>query len=102
MNITVNKLLDVDRKARQMLDEAQQYYNRTLSEIESEKAAMQREFSDKGRHHLEELRQEQQQELQQYADAAQQRAQRLLAAMEARYEQNHLQWEDELYHRTIF
>lgn len=102
VNTTVNKLLDVDREARQMLDEAQQYYDRTLREIETEKEAMRADFTRKARQHLEELETAQAQELEETAGAVRSRAAGLRAAMEARYEQNHAQWEEELYRKTIY
>jgi F0F1-type ATP synthase membrane subunit b/b' len=33
----VDQLLEIDRKARQAIDEAQQYYDNTMKEIEAEK-----------------------------------------------------------------
>ena len=55
MNTVVNKLLDVDRDARRIVDEAQQYYDNTMEEIETEKKKMLAVFKDREKRRVEEL-----------------------------------------------
>lgn len=101
MNTVVNKLLDVDREARQMLDEAQQYYDRTIQEIEREKQRMLNEFNHKAETHIQELSEEQSAELSEAVSAVNARTQAVRDAMQAHYNQHHIGWEDEIYRMVV-
>lgn len=96
MNNNVNKLLDVDRQARQMLDEAQQYYERTLYEIQQEKQEMMESYSRRGKQHLETLTAELADEVDEVVQTVRARTAGLLADMQAHYDQHHEQWETTL------
>lgn len=97
LNTIVNKLLDVDREARQMLDEAQQYHDRTMREIEAEKQRMLSEFNEKAGRHIHELSEEQNAEVAEAVAAIQARTGAVRKSMEAHYDNCHRQWEDEIY-----
>lgn len=97
MDTIVNKLLDVDRQARQMLDEAQQYYERTMREIEQEKQRMLDEFNQKAERHIRELEEEQAGEVAEAVAGIRTRTERLRGAMEAHYDREHAGWEDAVF-----
>lgn len=101
MNTVVNKLLDVDKEARQLLDDAQQYYDRTLQEIEQEKVKLHDAYAEKGETHIRELQAEQAGEVDEVVGEVRRRTGELRQAMEARYNEYHRQWEDALFNRTI-
>lgn len=96
MNTVVDKLLEVDKEARRMLDEAQQYYDNTLAELEDEKRRMWESYAAKAKLHLETLEAEQQQEVAEVVAEVRERTARLIRTMEDHYERNHRQWEDGL------
>lgn len=101
MNTMVNQLLDVDKEARQMLDEAQQYYDRTLADLQDEKKSLLERYTEKAAHHLADLKAQQAAEVDDEVNALHDRTVSLLQAMEARFRQYRQQWVDELTEKCI-
>lgn len=101
MNSNVNQLLDADREARQRLDEAQQYYDRTLAEIEGEKKKLLAAYTEKAELHFRKLEEELADEVSEAVEAVRTRTASTIAQMDARYDRLHEQWEDELVKRCI-
>lgn len=101
MNASVNKLLDVDREARQTLDEAQQYYDQTLLEIQEEKAQMLLSYTQRAEKHLTLLKAELDSEVDETMKSVRERTAELLAQMDAHYEEHHQQWEDQMVQKCI-
>lgn len=96
MDTVVNKLLDVDREARQMLDEAKQYAERTAKEVEEEKAKIRAEYTEKADRHVRDLEAEQAGEVEEVQQQEEERMERLLAAMETHYRENRASWVEAL------
>lgn len=101
MNTAVSKLLDVDKKARQQLDDAQQYYDRTMQEIQQEKQAMEQLYKSKGQEHIHALRDQLDEEVAQLIGQTEQVKREKTAALQAQYDQHHTAWENHLYHAVI-
>jgi len=74
LNAIVDKLLDVDKEARQTIDGAQQYYDKTLEDIQADKQRVRRQYYDKAKGHIDQLK---------IANDAQ--AEEEIAVIEARY-----------------
>lgn len=96
MNTNVNKLLDADREARRLLDEARQYYDRTMVEIQEEKNKLLAAYKEKADLHIHALEDEQGGEIEETMEAVRKRTASTIAAMDARYDELHSQWEQEL------
>lgn len=101
MESVVGKLLDVDREARMILDEAQQYYDATIEEIAAEKKRMTADYEARATKHLEDVKRAESGGMEQAADEIHERYARLTAAIDGTYAQNHAEWEDELYKRCM-
>lgn len=101
LNTIVNKLLDVDKEARLILDEAQQYYDKTIEEIDKEKQAMQVAYIAKGDAHIEQLRSAEQQNTEDSIAGIQKKYAVLTQQIEDSYNQNHLSWETALFEKCV-
>lgn len=101
MNTVVNKLLDVDKQARQILDEAQQYYDRTISDIETEKQKITAEYENKAKSHYDEIGETEGDNIEDATKEIEEKYARLTKEMDETFESGHTRWEDELYNRCI-
>lgn len=97
----VNKLLDVDKQARQILDEARQYYDRTISDIEAEKKKMAEEYEKRAKHHLEDIEYSEGAAVKEAADKNEKLYSRLTAEMDETFEKNRAAWVDELFNKCV-
>lgn len=101
LNTMMNQLLDVDKEARQILDDAQQYYDRTLLDIQEEKKRLREHYNEKAAQHLGILTSTQTAEVDEAVNKLRDRTTVLLEAMNARYDQYRQQWVDELTEKCI-
>lgn len=101
MNTNVNRLLELDRAARQMLDEAQQYYDRTLYETEEEKKKMLADYSERGKLHIEALKNELDDEVSETLQQVRSRTAAIDDEMKKAYEINEHQWVSEIVSRCL-
>lgn len=97
MSNAVNQLLDVDRQARLILDEAQHYHDETMKEIEQEKSRMQRDFQTRAKSHLDQVEQTESAAAREAAGNVQVKYTRLGVQLEAHFTAHHREWEDELF-----
>lgn len=101
MKSAVNQLLDVDKEARQMLEEAQQYYDRTLLEIQEEKKLLLETYTKKSQDHVNNLEEQLRQDIEGVVQTVEERTKTLLTAMESRFEEHRDAWEEELFRRVV-
>lgn len=101
MNIEVNKLLDVDKQARLIIDEAQQYYDRTLSDIEAEKQKLMAEYEKKAKAHYDKIEAAERESSAIATKEIEEKYARLTAEMDEAFEKGHASWEDGLFVRCI-
>ncbi|MCL2035584.1 MAG: hypothetical protein FWG94_12775 [Oscillospiraceae bacterium] len=101
MNTVVNKLLDVDRDARRIVDEAQQYYDNTMEEIETEKKKMLAVFKDREKRRVEELERLEDEKVLKDTGKIKQRYAALTEELLRAFEDSHAKWEYELYEKCI-
>lgn len=101
MESAVGKLLDVDKEARMILDEAQQYYDKTIEEIDGEKKRITEGYEQRAQKHLEDIRKSESAGAVEAAAEIRERYGRLTSAIDEAYELNHAKWEDELYNRCM-
>ena len=101
MATVVDKLLEIDRRARQTIDEAQQYYDNTLKETERDCEALREEYHHKVEAHLEQVRQIEESAARERTLAIRERFNLIEAELSSAWEENHTVWEQELYERCV-
>ncbi len=101
MNTIVDKLLDVDKEARALLDEAQQYYEKTVAEIEVEKQQLYNEYKRRVEKHIASAHRAHQSEAEEAITTIKARQDAIALEMESVYQQNHKQWQDDLFQRCV-
>lgn len=99
MDTMVNRLLDVDRQAKQILEEARQYHDKTLEELEQEKKRILGEYTEKANRHIEDARASDNTDADDAVGAIRQRYAALTEKLEALYAAEHAGWEYELLRR---
>lgn len=99
MDTVVNKLLDMDKQARQILDEAKQYYDRTIEEIENEKQAITKLYNDKAHAHIEAVRTAETADAEDSIATIRARTTILCQGLDQIWNDHHEQWENELFAR---
>lgn len=101
LNTVVNKLLDVDKQARLILDEAQQYYDRVLTDIEAEKQRLTTEYENKAKMHYEKIEETERSAIIDSAKEIEEKYARLTAEMNEIFEKEHVNLENELFARCV-
>ncbi|MFV0401144.1 MAG: hypothetical protein ACK5LX_11075 [Oscillospiraceae bacterium] len=99
MESVVGKLLDIDQRAYQLLDEAKQYHEKTIREIAEEKAALEARYQEHADSHLENVRHTEELAAAEQAGEIDRRYDALAKELEAAYDSGHEAWEDELFKR---
>lgn len=101
METVVDKLLEVDRKARRMIDDAQQYYEGTLKEIEVEKKRILQSYTDRAKAHLDDVKANEEAAKAEQLAEIQNQFGALSQKLTDRYNDKHEWWEDELVKRVL-
>ena len=101
MNTEVNKLLDVDKDARRIVDEAQQYYDNTMEEIEAEKKKMLADFVEQEKRRVEELKRFEDAKVLSDTGKIKQQYAALTEELIKSFEESHAKWEDELFKKCV-
>ena len=101
MNTVVSKLLEVDRQARQLLDEARQYYDKTIEEIETEKEKLLADYAEKAALHIADVQGAESAQADDSAARIAQEAGAKIQALEEIWSQSHKQWEDTMFERCV-
>ena len=99
MEAFVSKLMEYDRQAGQLLEDARAYAAKKDEETEREKGRMLAAFMAKEQEHLHAVQLSEQQLTEQTGDETAATLKQLRDAMESRYLQNRQQWRDELLRR---
>lgn len=101
LNTIVDKLLDVDREAREILDAAQQYYDKMVEEIDTGKQKILKQYQDKANRHISDVRMVKRAEADEVIQEIRSNYDEIAEALETQYRQNRAQWEQELFARCI-
>ncbi|MDL2233352.1 hypothetical protein LJC63_07205 [Ruminococcaceae bacterium OttesenSCG-928-L11] len=101
MNTVVNKLLDVDRRARQLLDDAKQYYDKTIEELDKEKEQIREKYAEKAAQHVADVRQTESAHVEDSVNRLGADTAEKISRLEQVYEESHQKWEDELFRRCV-
>jgi hemerythrin-like domain-containing protein len=101
MDAEVTRLLDTDKQARDILEDAQDYYARTLHDIESEKKRLARTYERRMEQRLSEIDSSERTAVHTAAAEAKKRYAQLTQEMDIAYGQNRQRWEDALFNGCI-
>jgi hemerythrin-like domain-containing protein len=97
MDAEVTRLLDADKRARDILEDAQEYYARTLQDIEAEKKRLARTYERRMEQRLSEIGSSERTAVSAAAAEAKRRYAQLTEEMDLAYGQNRQSWEDTLF-----
>jgi flagellar motility protein MotE (MotC chaperone) len=95
----VDQLLEIDRKARQSIDEAQHYYENTMKEIEVERRRIAGDYMQSFEGHIAKVRQTEDAAQAEEIAGIQERFSVLERQLDDAYEQSHGTWEGEIFRR---
>ena len=101
MNTVVSKLLEVDRQSRQLLDEARQYYDKTVEEIETEKQKMLADYAGKAERHIADVRSAEAAQVDDAMDRIAADSGEKIRVLEQLWDEKHGQWEQEMFARCV-
>jgi len=93
--------MEVDHNARQLLDDAKQYYDKTIEEIDQEKKRLLDEFRQKADRHVAGVRAAEAARVDEVSAALKAELDETRAGVEEKYRRNALRWGDELFARCI-
>jgi len=94
-------LLDVDKDARRIVDDAQQYYDKTMEEIETEKKKMLADYQQREKRRLEELKRSEEAKVRADTEKIKQRYAALTDELNKTFEASRVKWEDELFEKCM-
>lgn len=101
MNTVVNKLLSVDKHARGILEEAQNYYDKTIADIEIEKIKIAAEHEEKAQDHYKKVDAAERDAVACAEKETSEKYSRLTAEMDEIFEKEHTKWEDTIFMNCI-
>ncbi|MDR2931492.1 MAG: hypothetical protein LBV27_00115 [Oscillospiraceae bacterium] len=101
MNTVVSRLLDVDRQARQILDEAKQYYERTHEEISRERERIREQYTERAEMHIADVRGSETAAVDDAVTKANQESAEKIKRMEDIYDSEHEKWEQYLFEQCV-
>lgn len=101
MNTAVGKLLEVDRQARQILDEAKAYYEKTAEEIDRERERIRTQYTRRAETHIAELRVSEALAVDEAISKMDAEKAGIIAHMEEIYESSRREWEDAMFKACV-
>ena len=101
MDATINQLVQLDQKAREMVDEANDYLSKTLNNIDQDVAQFKEGYKQKAMHRIGIIREEEGRLSQEAYQDMSGRYQALMENLDKSYETNHRRWEKELFDRVV-
>jgi len=99
-NILV-RLVELDRKACAMVDDAQEVLDDTLSHTERDMEQFRQTYTEKAIQRIGVIRDEEGKASQAELENISQRYQSLMEGLEKTYQERHAQWEEEIFRRCI-
>lgn len=101
MDAAINQLIDLDKQARRMVEDATQYLNDTLDGIDSQVEQFKKNYVDEAQHRIQLIQEEEGQLADESCRELAQRYDRLREQMDQRFAQNRADWEDQLFRRCL-
>ncbi len=101
MDEIIKSLVDTDKEARQLVEEAESYLASTISGMDREVGAFKETYAKKAADRIGLIRQQESVESAAAVEDIGSRFAMLLNNLNTQYEKNHDQWEEELFNRCI-
>lgn len=97
----LSRLVDLDRKACAMVEDAQEALDDTLANTERDMARFREEYTQKAMDRIGVVREEEGKASEEELKSISQRYQTLMEGLERTYQERHARWEEEIYQRCI-
>lgn len=95
------RLVELDNKAGELVEEAQEALDETVTNIERDTQEFRRSSAEKSVQRIGELRQQEEKASQARLEEIGRRYQSMTEALEKTYSDNHVQWEEEIFRRCV-
>lgn len=100
-NSILDRLVELDRKACAMVEDAQEALEDTLANTERDTERFREEYTQKAIHRIGIVRDQEGQASQAELEDISRRYQSLMEGLEKTYQEHHAQWEEEIFQRCI-
>lgn len=101
MNETINRLIEIDKKARTIVEDAESYRDSVVANLDKDVAQFRREYIEKAEKRIGIVREEESKVSGKAMENAKASLERKLGDLNKLWQERHEQWEDELYNRCI-
>lgn len=101
MNDLINRLIGLDKEARTMVEDSENYRDSVLSNLEQEIEQFKKAYVEKAERRIGLVRDEENKVSGQAVQDAAARIQSLMESLNTSWQQHHKEWEDSLYERCI-
>lgn len=97
----IRQLLDMDKKARILVENAEEERQKAESDLADEKARVEAEILTKAQNRIVKLKNQTADETSKEANSIEEEGRQMMQRLEANYAEHHVQWEDELFKRCV-
>ena len=101
MNHILEDLVKVDQEAQAMVEEAEEYLESTMANMDRMVQEYQQSYAQRAQHRIGIIRDEEGKASQQATADIAKRYDQLMENLEKTYQERHTQWEDELFQKCI-
>ena len=101
MNHILEDLVKVDQEAQAMVEEAEEYLESTMANMDRTVQEYQQSYAQRAQHRIGIIRDEEGKASQQATEDIAKRYDQLMENLEKTYQERHTQWEDELFQKCI-
>lgn len=101
MDNVLDNLIEIDKKARKSIEEAQSYYDNMSALITEECNKITQNYINKAKAHLDDVKRNEEAARDEAVEKIRKLYAGLTQELDAIYEKNHLEWEQQLFARVI-
>lgn len=101
MDNILEKLVEADKQAQSIVEEAEEYLETTMANIERDVKEYQESYTERAQRRIGIIRDEEGKASQVAAEDILKRYDQLMEGLEETYQAHHAQWEDELFNKCI-
>lgn len=101
MDVILENLMEVDRRARAIVEEGEEYLETTIANMERDVAEYKESYAQRARHRVGVVRDQEDEASRQAAEDITNRYHQLMEHLEKTHRENHTGWEDEIFQKCI-
>lgn len=101
MDMILGQLVDLDCKARAIVEEAEEYLETTIANMERDVAQYREAYTERATHRIGVVRDQEGAASERATQDITQRYTQLMKNLDQTYEERHAQWEEELFNKCI-